>query len=294
MNANEHFDTLVQKTFQEMVDRNPMVATYLGIHTLDHLLPDGSAARVRDDFQWLSKRMAQFQAIDKNSVHENHGLDLELLDHYYHLETFWHEEAPFWQRNPDPLQGIGALIFLQITREFAPLEKRVSDIQHRLAALPRYLKEFKSRIAHPVKLWTQIAVESAERTPSFLDHIVTTTEGRVPKSLHESLAKTVQEANRACKDFEKWLKGLLKDAKDDWALGEKRFERLIALRELGIGVDDIYALGEKSLTDLKEQRTALAHKIEPGLYVDDVTKTIKSHHPKTFKESLPIYQMVMR
>ena len=119
-----------------MVDRNPPLATYLGIHTQDHVLPDASAAKAHDDFRWFSKRVGQFNALEKSRLHDEARLDLELLNHFYQLEKFWHEDVPNWQRNPDPLQGIGSLIFLQISREFAPLEKRVADIAGRLAATP--------------------------------------------------------------------------------------------------------------------------------------------------------------
>ncbi len=294
MDPDKHFEALVQETFQEMVDRNPPLATYLGIHTQDHVLPAATVAQAADDFRWFSKRVGEFNALPKSRLSEEHQLDLELLNHFYRLEKFWYEDAPNWQRNPDPLQSIGSLLFLQISREFAPLEKRVSDIAGRLAATPRYLKEFKTRVKNPVKLWTEIAIESAQRTPELFDHIVESTKGKVSDGLHANLTKAAKAAKAACKDFEQWLKELLKNAKDDWALGAKRFEKLVALRELGMGVEDIYKLGTRYLKDLKEQRKDLANRIYPGVSVEQVTKTIKGHHPKTFKEALAEYQRVMR
>ena len=294
MDANKRFEVLVQETFQEMVDRDPSLATHLGIHNKDQLLNDASARKVKEDFLWFSKRIGQFNALPKSELNEEFKLDLELLNHFYGLEKFWHEDAPYWHRNPDALHSIGSLLFLQLSREYAPLQKRISDIAKRLAAVPRYLKEFKTRITHPVELWTQIAIESAQRTPEFFDHIVAAAKGRVSETLFKDLKTSVRLADDACKEFEKWLKTLLKGAKDDWALGPKRFERLVALRELGRSVEEIYDLGEKSLKELKEQRKELARKIYPGMSVDEVTRTIKGHHPKTFKEALGVYQMVMR
>ncbi len=291
---NAKFQALVQETFQEMVDRNPPLATYLGMHNKDHVLPPATLEQANADFAWFSGRVADFNALPAARLSEEHRLDLQLLNHFYGLEKFWHEEAPNWRRNPDPLQSIGSLIFLQISREYAPLEKRVSDIAGRLAATPRYLKEFKTRVKNPVKLWTEIAVESAQRTPELFDHVVKATKGKVSKGLHADLSKAAAEAKAACKDFEKWLKPLLKGAKNDWALGMKKFEKLVALRELDMDVEGIYRLGEQYLKDLKKQREELARKIYPGMSVEEVTKTIKSHHPKNFKEALKIYQMIMR
>jgi uncharacterized protein (DUF885 family) len=294
MDANQRFEELVQETFQEMVERNPGVGTYIGIHTHDHLLPNGSATQVQEDFQWSSKRLKEFHALDSSGLSEENRFNLQLLNHFHRLEKFWFQDVPHWKASPDPLQSVGALLFIQMSRDYAPLEKRIDDICKRLAALPRYLKEFKTRIAQPIRLWTEIAIDSAKETPAFFDHIVTVAKGKVSAPLLSDLEKAAHSARKACEDYGQWLKGLLKKADNKWALGEERFAKLVELRELGMDVEEIYALGQKYLQDLKEERKKLAEEIGPGLGIEAVTQKIKGDHPKDFEEALKYYQKIMR
>ncbi len=175
-----------------------------------------------------------------------------------------------------------------LTRDYAPIEKRIDAIVARLENLPSYLEQFRTRFekSEPVKLWTQIALESCQRIPSLLQFILNATKGMIPEDLHARLKSGIEQLGEPIKQHSKWLENLLAKAKSEWALGAEKFEKLLQLRGLGMSSDEIHDLGVDYLRKLKKERTRLAEQIAPGKSVKETLELIEKKAPKSFEEAL--------
>jgi len=145
----------------------------------------------------------------------------------------------------------------------------------------------------PVKLWTEIAIEKAENFGGLFRFVIEATRGKVLDKVHGRLVKAVESVQPAFETHMKWLKGLTQKTKEEWALGEEKFERLLRLRELGMTANEIYEMGVKYLRELKAERERLAQKLSPGKTSDEVLKMIESKGPKTFEEALEFTKKTM-
>ena len=69
-------------------------------------------------------------------------------------------------------------------------------------------------------------------------------------------------------------------------IGAAKFRRLIALRELGLTVDEIYAIGKRFLRESRRELGRLAQEIPGGGSVEGAKEAVKGDHPADWKEAL--------
>ncbi|UCE29006.1 MAG: DUF885 domain-containing protein [Candidatus Bathyarchaeota archaeon] len=290
MNADEKFRNLKKEMIEKFFESNPDFASYLGLHDpYDYLLPRGDTAHIIKDLKMLEdyvKRMKK--TIDFNDLEDANKTDWQVLEHTVKMNKFGFYEQRTHELNPDAFDQIGGVLFLMITRDYAPLEKRIDAIIARLEKLPKYLEEFRSRFENskPVKLWTEIAIESAKQIPGLFQFIVAATKGKISKTTHKRLAETTTNLKQPLQEHMQWLQSLMFKTTEDWALGGERFEKLIQLRGLGMTSEEILQLGFKYLKELKEERARIASQIAVDKTVEEVLKMIEKKAPQTFEEAL--------
>jgi uncharacterized protein (DUF885 family) len=290
MNEDEKFEKLNMEIFTKFMDKNPTYATFLGLHDpYDLLLPDGSSKNVFESLElaeeWINRVKKTVKSEDLSA---DHKIDWKILNQMYKKTKFQVYEQRAWETNPDAFDDVGGIFFIMLTRDYAPMEKRVEAIVARMEKLPKFLKEFRTRFdkSKPVKLWTEIAIESCKQVPGLFQFLVASTKGVVSEELHSRLTKTVVSLQQPIKEQLQWLQTLLPRATGEWALGKERFDKWLKLRGLNMTADEIYKLGVKYLGELKQERDMLAQQIAPGESVKEVMEIIQAKAPETFEEAL--------
>ncbi len=290
LNADEKFEELKKEMFDRFFKENPHFASYLGLHDpYDYMLPRGNTAHVLENLKIIEefvKRMKE--TTDYNALNDANKIDWQVLEKALETTKFEVYEQRAHEINPNAFDEVGGILFMMITTDYAPLEKRVDAIIARIEKLPQYFEEFRSRFekSKPVKLWTEIADESAQQIPGLFQFIAVSTKGRIPEELHGRLIRAAMNLMQPFQEHMQWLQSLKSKTTEDWALGREKFEKLIQLRGLGMTSEEIYQLGVKYLNELKEERTRIAAQIAPGKSVEEVMKMIEKNAPKTFEEAL--------
>jgi uncharacterized protein (DUF885 family) len=297
LSADERFDQLTKKMVDEFLELNPDYATELGLHDpYDYMLPDGSTKRLLKNLQleekWLNRLK---ETMKRQELNDEHKLDWDVLERVHEYSRFSFYEHRLHELNPDAFDVLGGLAFLMLSRDYAPLEKRMDAIASRLECAPKYLEEFRSRFekSNPVKLWTEIALESAQSVGGLFQFLLHKSKGQVSDKTYARLTKAVESLVPELEKHQKWLNNLLSRASEDWALGREKYEKLIKLRDLGMTSEQILRLGEDYLEKLKAERRQLAQQIAPGKTVEDVMKRIEADAPKTFEEALKFTEKTM-
>jgi hypothetical protein len=290
LNADEKFGDLKKEIVGKFLESNPHFASYLGLHDpYDYLLPRGDTTHIIEDLKMLEDYVRHMKkTIDFNDLKDANKTDWHVLEHTIKMNKFGFYEQRTHELNPDAFDQIGGVLFLMITRDYAPLEKRIDAIIARLEKLPMYLEEFRSRFENskPVKLWTEIAIESAKQIPGLFQFIVAATKGKISKILYKRLVKATTNLTQPLQEHMQWLQSLMSKTIENWALGREKFEKLIQLRGLGMTSEEIFQLGLKYLKELKEERARIATQIAPAKSVEEVLKMIERKAPKTFEEAL--------
>jgi uncharacterized protein (DUF885 family) len=290
MSEDEKFEKLNMEMFQKIMAINPAYATFLGLHDpYDWQMSDGSSKNVFDNLklaeEWVDKLK---KTIDYEKLSNDHKIDWKIIELNHEKTKFWVYDHRTWETNPDAFDEVGSTFFIMLTRDYAPIEKRVEAIVARMEKLPKFLEEFRARFekTKPVKLWTEVAIESGQQIPGLFQFIIAATKGVISEALHNKLTKTVMSLQPVLKQHSEWLQTLLPKTKTEWALGKEKFDKWLKLRGLGLTTDEIYDLGVKYLKELKEERAKLAEKIAPRKSIKEVLELIEAKAPKTFEEAL--------
>jgi uncharacterized protein (DUF885 family) len=285
---------LVEARFRRLIRDNPIVGTYVGIHTEDDRLGDASRDQVLAELADEKAHLADVEEIDPSGLSAPARFERDLEIHNLRRTIFDTEVVRTWERRSTALDTVGDALFLIFAQDFAPLEQRLAYIAGRLEAIPEFLDGSKTRATVPqVRLWQRLEIESAGDLPSFLDEIVAAGAG-LPDTERRRLSQAADGAGRAMADYARWLEGTLADGTDDWALGRERYDELVGLRAFdGLDADAILAIGEEQLRLNREARVAAAREIDPAADEATVVDRIKNDHPATFEEALDAYRDVM-
>jgi uncharacterized protein (DUF885 family) len=291
---DERLYDLVEARFRRIIRDNPIVGTYVGIHTEDDRLGDASRDAVLEELAQEQAHLAAVAAIQPAGLSATGRVERDLEIHNLRRAIFDIEVGRIWERRSTALDAIGDGLFLIFAQDFAPLPERLESITGRLEDVPEYLEAAKSRAVVPqVRLWQRLEIESAGDLPSFFDEIVAAG-AALPDAERRRLARAADGARAALATYSTWLEGTLTDGTDDWALGRERYDELVGLRAFdGLDSDAILAIGEEQLRVNREARVAAARDIDPDVDEATVVDRIKEDHPATFEDALDAYREVM-
>src|SRR4030042_5604430 len=297
MNADETFEKLTQEMMNGFFENNPDFATEFGLHEpYDYLLPTGSTKLLAENLHLLEKTITNLnKAVKREELSAQHKVDWEVLANAYEQWKFAFYERRTHELDPDAFSLLGGLVFIMFTRDYAPLEKRADAIAARMEKIPKYLQEFRSRFEnkHPVKLWNEIAIETAQNMGGLFQFILHAAKGKVSDNANARLYLAWEKMQPALKIHAEWLQALLPKTQEKWALGKEKFEKLLQLRQLSMNSDNIYQLGFKHLNELKAKREQLARQIASGKSVEEALKKIESKAPKTFEGAMEFTRKTM-
>ena len=291
---DDRFYDLVESRFRRILADNPLVATYLGIHTEDHRLGDGSRDAVLEELAAEKTHLAAIEAIDEAGLSPDARLERDLEIHNVRRAIFDTEVVRTWERRSTALDVAGDALFLIFARDFAPMDVRLEAIASRLEAIPAYLTQSRDRAVVPqVRAWQELEIESAASLPSFFEEILAAGVD-LAEPEQRRLAKAADAARTAIADYGAWLKDSLATGTDDWPLGRDGYDELVGLRAFdGLDADAILEIGEDQLEMNKAARIRAAAEIDDHRTETEVIDRLKSDHPTTFEEALRGYRDVM-
>ncbi len=291
---DDRFFDLVESRFRRLVHDSPVLATYLGIHSEDERLGDGSREALLGELEEERRHLAAIAALDPAGLSPEVRFERDIELHNVRRSVFDTDVVRTWERRSTALDAVGDGLFLLFARDFAPLGERLEAITARLEAAAPFLAEHRTRATVPqVRLWQQLEIESATDLPSFLDEILAAADvlARPERRRLEAAATT---ARAAIADYGRWLEDSLAGGTDEWALGRERYDELVGLRAFDdLDSDAILAIGWQQLEANRAARAATAREIDPDADEATVVDRMKSDHPATFEEALEAYREVM-
>jgi uncharacterized protein (DUF885 family) len=294
--ADARFDRTIDRWFRDQLELRPETATFLGIHDHDGELSPGGRDAIDAETDFHRRAIADLSGIDPAELSPERALDRDLAIHQARLALFWNTEYRPWAGSSQGAGHIGEALFPLFTRDFGPLAERLESIAERLEAAPRYLEETRGRVTDPVRVWTEIDLESTTQLPGFLDTILAAgrSEAGGQDALLRRLDEAVERTKAALDEHATWLREeVLPRAEAAWQAGPERFDELVRLRELEADGDEILAVGEELLASEKAARDAVCAEIDPIASPAEVADLVKNDHAATFAEALHEYRDAM-
>jgi hypothetical protein len=217
---DERFWDLVEARFRRLVETNPQMATYVGIHSYDDRLPDGSRDAVVGEIGAERTHLAAVEALDAMALSPSIRFERELEVHNVRRALFDLDVHRVWERRSSALDAVGDALFSLFARDFAPLPERLASITARMEGIPALLEQHKSRATAPqVRLWQELEIESGEQMPFLFNEIRAAGGGVLDEKAQARLDKAVIKASEATAEYVEYLKDGMGRTIESWALG---------------------------------------------------------------------------
>ena len=288
---DEEFKAFEEELFETLMERNPHLATFIGIHRYDHLLPDGSLEKHMGDMKFMEEAFERLKGFDPKKLSPENRYYREVGMHAMELMLFQEKELGYWKKNPSVPDVIGGSLFPLLKRDFAPFEERLESIRKRIECVPEFVESSKSSLVEPKRLWVEMAMESVQQLPMLFKLIMMIAHGLgVGQEKLEELNAAIQKADESLEGYGEWLESKLEEADDDYVLGEELFDQLIEKRGLGYTAQEILELGERYFRETEENMKKYAGEIDPEKDVWEVLDQITSEYPSNIEEALEWYK----
>lgn len=266
---------VIEDFFEWWISAHPISATNLGIHAYDGELPDLSLEGIRKK---IKKMREFFEKVEKPE--ENDELLLKL---WLEREIFVLEKIRSWERDPNYVEILCSSLYPLHVRNFAPLGERMESLIARLRKTRRFLDGAKSAVRKPVRIYTQIAIESVPLAREWLNSI----------RGDEEVKDAVNFAKEEIRLFQEWLYKILPDAEEKFAIGKRKLKKLLELDNLG-SIRELLSLAEVEISESRNEILKLATEIDPKKEWKRVGKEILSKHPSGWEEVSMEYRKILK
>ena len=291
---DDTFYDLVEARFRDRIERDPVSATYLGIHAWDDQLGDPSRDAALDEIETERRHLAAIEALDTAALSSEARFERDLELHHLRLSLFNGDVVRSWERHATGASAVGDALFPLFARDYAPLKERLEAITGRLESVPAYLLAHRTRAVQPqVRAWQEVELTASRDLPGFLNEIIAAG-GGLSETARRRLVQAADAARAAVSGQADWIRGTLAAGTDEWPLQRERYDELVGLRAFGgLDSDAILAIGWDQLERNHDDRAAAAREIDASATEADVIDRVKSDHPATFEGALEGYRTAM-
>jgi uncharacterized protein (DUF885 family) len=267
----------LDRFFEAYYSRNPVNATFIGVHDHDARLPDFSDSGAGEALSEMRGLLASAPASD-TAPSRIEAVDLRLAAGFLRTRIWEYESRHFHMGNPSLYSGeaVFGVMSLFLT-EFAPLEQRVRAAIERLQAIPAFLGQAKANVRSAPPEWTMRAIHECDGALRFLREGVEML-ARECGSAGPSLVAAAAVAEAAFIDYRGYLSGDLLDEPDQRiACGDEAF--MMYLRDGHLvreSPEDILAYARESLAEAAAELASRAPETLAGL--QDLHPTTESYY----------------
>jgi uncharacterized protein (DUF885 family) len=280
--------------FKKYFELHPTEAIYYGIEGYDHLLNDYSDESYRAEKTFVSDSLEAIRQIQSSELTEDEAIDYALLEGKLTIQNYEHEKEDYRLKWPDIYSPIDAIYILTVRKTNDLAGNLLSRLSRTPAVIKQGMANLSRKEANPPRLWTQMAIEGARGSLSFLDNLPNQPTVQAEVKDATSLRDAIATAKSALSDFGAYLENdLLPRSQGTYAVGIEHFNLLLKKKHF-LDHDDrtLLALGEALFETTKNELAELAHELAPGKDIQEVARRIQEHHP-SIDEILTAYQKAM-
>ena len=251
---------LADEYIDDLARRYPDVATELGDHRFDALLPDRSAAALADERRYLDGFAARLTDVDVAALEPELRVDAGLMAGDVARRLFEIEELREQTWNP-LLANPGHALHMLLVRDFAPRPDRLRALAGRLGLVPDALAAARASLGRMPPVHLETAITQFDGTIALVEGAGVGT-AEVDRARPAALAALTEHrdwlAARLAESAEAEA-GAGRDGFGDPRLGPELFARKLSLTlQAAADADAILARAEADLERVSEEITRVA------------------------------------
>ncbi len=248
------FETLAKAYIEKLLEMNPEAATLLGDHRYDDRLGDRSSAGVAAQVAVNKEYLAKLAEIDPSKLSASNGVDYDIMKISIERQIFEAEQLREHEWNP-LFYNMGGAVYSLVSREFAPIEKRLAAVDARVKAIPATLDVAKAQLQNPPKVFTETAILQNQGNISLLKEELAPFIQQAP-AMEAQLKPSIDAAVAALESYGQWLEAdLLPRSNGDFRLGDTKWRQKLRFSlDSDLTKEEIYA---RATADLAATQQAM-------------------------------------
>jgi len=285
-------DKAPQRQFQQVSDEyfdqvyfsyRPTAGTVAGYHRYDTKLEDLSSSSIDAEVTALDRFEERVSAIPAASLDQTMRADREMvLNQIRSRRLTLHTIRP-WAKSADEYSSLCAnAAFTLMERKFAPADDRLRSLIAREKKMPALLREARTNLQNPPRIFTQIAIEQLPGIIAFFQHDVPLAFTNAhDEALKAEFAKSNAAVIAELNDYLGWLKSdLLPRSNGDYRIGQETFSKKLLYDEMvDIPLPKLLEIGFADLHRNQEHFAEVAKELEPNKTPREVLEELGHQHP---------------
>lgn len=271
------FQKAARAMMLDALRRDPIEATWSGLHDHDREVPDLSAEGFAENARCARENVRALSEWSPETLTPDDRIDHRLLLARFAAEAREIEQLAPQHHDPSlyPDTAVNGVYSL-LAREFAPLADRLPAVHARLEKIPALLDAGIANLQTSPAIWTEIAIEETQGAAEFLNDVV----GPLVQERSQMRA-ALDAAQVACRRYEAFLRET--HAPRDgmtFALGRELFDfKLQDEHLLPYDCQSLLAFGEKAVAETLRALREAAAQIDPAKDWTALVDMLRTDHP---------------
>jgi uncharacterized protein (DUF885 family) len=239
--ANDYYD------WQKVT--NPVYASDQGLHTWDDRLPDFSAAAIAKQRAHVASVLAKVRAMDISKWPKDEKIDWILFRSQLEGADFGARVLRSEETDPQTYVGTASnAIFSLLKKDYDAPEKRAMAAAARFRAMPKLYEQGKKNLTQPVRLYAQLAIESARSIDPLFNESVEPLARSLSPAQRKEFDAARDAAIKSTHAFADWLEKRLPKMQQWKAMGEEHYNFMLHhILLLPMDAHEVAHLGEVEL-----------------------------------------------
>jgi len=265
----------------------PVRSSDAGLHTWDDRLTDYSPAKIAERAQRVRSLLDKVRAIKTDTWPKDARIDWILFRAQLENLDFENRILKFEQTNPQVyVRECTDAIFSLLKKEYDTPRKRALAATARLKQMPALLKQGLGNLQNPVKLYAQLAIQSARSIDPLLNKSLMALDVDLAPNEHEDLVKARDAALAALHGYADELEKRLPKMVDFAPMGEANYNYYLKyVLLLPLSAAEVEMIGR---TELARYRALEALLPDPKLADPDPKRA--AHIPPDQESFLKAYE----
>jgi hypothetical protein len=171
----------------------PVSSSDQGLHTWDDRLTDYSTAAIAQRRAHVAKVATRVRNADPTKWNKDEAIDWLLFRSQVERSEFADRVQQPEETNPQIYVGEASnAIFSLIKKDYAPAQTRALAAEARFRAMPKLFEQGKRNLTRPVRLYSELAIDSARAIDPLFDESLDDDSGLHRAVHHSSVARGVQ------------------------------------------------------------------------------------------------------
>lgn len=268
---NQKFAKLADDFLAGYFKANPITATWIGVHDYDGILDDTSPGAIKKEVERLESFKARLSTINASKLNKANNIDYRILQENIDELIFDYNELKEHEWNPMVYtNAVGSSMAYLLYQDFAPLEKRMTNLLERLNGLPVFLEQAKSNLKNAPKIHVETAIRQNKGNIGICKDEIPAYADKVSSELRDKIKATIPKAIASLEDFGKWLEQLLPKAAMSPRVGKDLYYKKVRYSiKSSLSPDEILTRAEAEKVKVQSEMYEIALPLYKEYYKKD-------------------------